>query len=76
MSVGQDTVILVVMLIFFAVVMILLIPFIVKEHRRAISREKWRKATNRPIFKEEETMHLPRLYPVNGRNISLDSKKY
>ncbi len=71
-NVGQDTVTLVIMLLFFAVVTILFIPFIVKEHLGAKSREEWRKATNSPIIKDNKTKHSF-IYPVNSRNISLDS---
>jgi hypothetical protein len=71
-NIGQDTVMLVILLIFFAVLTILLIPFIVKEHQAARSREEWRKATNSPIIKDNKTKHSF-IYPVNSRNISLDS---
>ena len=71
-NVGQDTVMLVILLLFFAVLTILLIPFIVKEHQAARSREEWRKATNSPIIKDNKTKHSF-IYPVNSRNISLDS---
>lgn len=70
---GEDTVMLVIMLIFFAVVTILLIPFIVKEHQNAKSREEWRKATNSPIIKNNTRTKHSYIYPVNSRNISLDS---
>jgi hypothetical protein len=71
-NVGQDTVMLVILLLFFAVLTILLIPFIVKEHQAARSREEWRKATNSPIIRDTRTKHSF-IYPVNSRNISLDS---
>lgn len=71
-NVGQDTVIIVILLLFFAVLTILLIPFIVKEHQAARSREEWRKATNSPMLRETRTKHSF-IYPVNSRNISLDS---
>tara|TARA_B100001094_G_scaffold196757_1_gene190818 strand:- start:23 stop:250 length:228 start_codon:yes stop_codon:yes gene_type:complete len=64
---------LVILLLLFAVLTILLIPFIVKEHKAARSRDNWRKATNSPIIKDNKTKHNF-IYPVHGsRNISLDS---
>jgi competence protein ComGC len=72
-NVGQDTVVLVILLLFFAVLTILFIPFIVKEHQAARSRDNWRKATSSSIVVDDVTQKSFMMYPVNSRNISLDS---
>lgn len=69
-GVSQDNFIFLLSFIFVGVLVFVTTPFLVENHKRALSRNEWRKEQ-----KKSPLSFTPGI-PVNTRRLSLDSDKY